>query len=203
MVYNVSNKVLGGNMYKLCKTEGSSKRQREIENILLGLMLEKRYDEITVSEICERAAMPRKSFYRYFDGKDGAVQSLLYHTLTELDMVRLNSVDRKIREEFEDFFSFWKNRKSFLEAFDKSGLFGLLMESTVSFAMEQFGDVEKYLSNSEVGEKITAYQFVVCGLMTMMINWYRSGFVESVPNISRTATKIITRPLFENLSRSE
>ena len=43
----------------------------------------------------------------------------------------------------------------------------------------------------------------VCGLMTMTINWYRSGFVESVPNISRTATKIITRPLFENLSRSE
>ena len=190
-------------MYKLCKTEGSSKRQREIEDILLQLMSEKKYDEITVSEICSRANMPRKSFYRYFDGKDGVIQSMFYHTLTELDMVRMNSGDRKIRDEFEDFFSFWKGKKLFLYAFDKSGLIGLLVESATSFAMEQFGNVERYLSDSEKGEKIIAYQFVICGLMTMMINWYRSGFVESVPNISRTATRIITRPLFENLTRTE
>ena len=62
---------------------------------------------------------------------------------------------------------------------------------------------EKYLSDSETAEKMIAFQFVICGLMTMMINWYRSGFAESVPNIARTATKIITKPLFENLSRTE
>ena len=190
-------------MYKLCKTEESSKRQREVENVLLELMCEKRYEDISVSEICERANMPRKSFYRYFDGKDGAMQSLLYHTLIEFDMVRLNSVDRKISEEFESFFSFWKGKKDLIDAFHKSGFIGLLVESATSYAMEQFGDIEKYLSDSEVSEKIIAYQFVICGLMTMMINWYRSGFMESIPNISRAATKIITRPLFENLTRVE
>ena len=192
-------------MYKLCKTEVSSKRQREIEQILLSLMKEMRYEDISVTEICERANMPRKSFYRYFDGKDGAMQSLLYHTLSDFNTIHIawNSTDRKLSEEFEQLFIFWKSKKDLLDAFDKSGFIGLLVDSATAYAMEEFDDVKKYMADSEVSEKIIAYQFVICGIMTMMINWYRSGFAESIPNIARTATKIITKPLFENLSRSE
>ena len=127
-------------MYKLCKIEQSSKRQREIEGVLLHLMLEKRYDDISVSEICERANMPRKSFYRYFDGKDGAMQSLLYHTMMELDVIRVsqNSAERTLKDDFEDFFVFWKGKRDFLEAFDRSGLIGLLMESVMNNAKTLF-----------------------------------------------------------------
>ena len=136
-------------MYKLCKTEGSTQRQKEIEQILLGLMREKSYDEISVTEICERANMPRKSFYRYFDGKEGAMQSLLYHTMSEFNNVRLDSGIGKISEEFEELFNFWKNKKEFLDAFEKSGLLGLLIESAVSFSMSEFGDVEKYRKSTD------------------------------------------------------
>ena len=190
-------------MYKLCKTEGSSQRQKEIEQILLGLMREKRYEEISVTEICERANMPRKSFYRYFDGKDGAMQSLLSHTMSEFESLRWSDMNKKISDEFEGFFTFWKSKKDLLEAFDKSGLIGLVVESATSFAMNEFGDIEKYMTNSGEREKMISYQFVICGIMTMVINWYRQGFVESIPNMARTATKIITKPLFENLTRTE
>lgn len=192
-------------MYKLCKIEQSSKRQREIEGVLLHLMLEKRYDDISVSEICERANMPRKSFYRYFDGKDGAMQSLLYHTMMELDVIRVsqNSAERTLKEDFEDFFVFWKGKRDFLEAFDRSGLIGLLMESVMNNAMDKFDEIGKYISETNLDENRTTLLFIVSGLMTMTINWYRTGFAESVPNMSRIATKIITRPLFGNLSRSE
>ena len=192
-------------MYKLCKTEGSSKRQREIEAILLDLMKNKKYEDISVTEICEKANMPRKSFYRYFDGKDGAMQSLLYHTLSDLGTLHIswNDVNKKISEEFEELFAFWKSKKDLLDAFEKSGLIGLLIESVNAYAMNEFDDVKQYMSDSESSENIIAYQFVICGIMTMMINWYRSGFAESIPNLSRTATKIITKPLFENLTRTE
>ena len=193
-------------MYKLCKTEESNQRQREIENILLKLMLQKHYDDITVSEICAEANMPRKSFYRYFDGKEGVKQALLYHTLEDFSLFQLTrgqGIDYKLREEFEGLFAFWKSKRDFLEAFDKSGLIGLLVESSTSYAMNEFKDVKKYLSDSGDREKVIAYQFAICGLMTMTINWYRSGFMESIPNLARTATKIITKPLFENLTRTE
>ena len=192
-------------MYKLCKIEQSSKRQREIEGVLLSLMLEKRYDDISVSEICERAQMPRKSFYRYFDGKDGAMQSLLYHTMMEFEFIRISSKnsERTLKDDFGDFFIFWKGKRDFLEAFDKSGLIGLLVESVTNSAMEQFDEIGHYIGNSCESENRTTLLFIVSGLMTMTINWYRTGFAESVQNMSRIATKIITRPLFENLSRTE
>ena len=193
-------------MYKLCKTDQSSERQRNIEKILLNLMLKKHYDEITVSEICSAADIPRKTFYRYFDGKDGVRQALLYHTMTDFRAFRNMTKKRDSQtlcSEFEELFHFWKSKRDVLEAFDKSGLTGMLIESATSHAMSEFMDVEKYLSDFGKNEKLVAYQFVISGLLAMTINWYRSGFAETVPNMARSATKIITKPLFENLTRTE
>jgi len=68
-------------MYKLCKTEQSAARQRELEQGLLEIMANKRFDDISVSDLCEKIGIPRKSFYRYFSGKDGALYALIDHTL--------------------------------------------------------------------------------------------------------------------------
>ena len=193
-------------MYKLCKTEQSSKRQREIEGCLLELLTIKHYEDITITEICERMNIPRKSFYRYFDGKEGLKQSLINHTVMDYYGAQSYATNRNaitLKGEFEIFFCFWKERKELLFALDKSGLLGHLIESSVSFAMNEYNNVRKYLSDSYDEDKLVAYQFMISGLMTMMINWYRGGFSESVENISRATAKIITRPLFENLSRTE
>ncbi len=191
-------------MYKLCKTEESSKRQREIENVLLELMREKRYDDISVSEICERAGVPRKSFYRYFDGKDGAMQSLLIHNISDFHSFSsfIGKRDRRtLNGEFEDFFCFWKEKRDFLEAFDKSQLIGLLVEYSSSYAMSEFINIRKFLPGGEEREKIHVFQFAICGLMTLTIDWYRSGFAESVPDIARTAARLISKPLFPDLDK--
>lgn len=191
-------------MYKLCKTEESSKRQREIEQVLLRLMREKRYDDISVSEICERANLPRKSFYRYFDGKDGAMQSLLMHTITDFHAFSMyfEKKDRRtLNGEFEEFFLFWKEKKDFLEAFDNSQLIGLLFESATNYSMSEFVNIRKFLNEGDEREKIHVFQFTICGLMTLTIDWYRSGFAESVPEIARTVARLISKPLFPNLDK--
>ena len=51
-------------MYKLCKTEQSAGRQRELEQGLLHLMLKNRYEDISVSDLCNFMKIPRNSFYR-------------------------------------------------------------------------------------------------------------------------------------------
>ena len=73
-------------MYKLCKTERSANRQRQLEEGLLTAMETTRYDDISVSDLCEQMDIPRKSFYRYFDSKDGALQALIDHTLMEFEL---------------------------------------------------------------------------------------------------------------------
>ena len=63
-------------MYKLCKTEQSAQRQRQLEEGLLTAMRTKRYEEISISDLCDQMGIPRKSFYRYFFGTDGALHAL-------------------------------------------------------------------------------------------------------------------------------
>ena len=53
-------------MAKTCTTEKTAARQRWIENGLLELMLEKRFEDISVTELCDHLSLSRRSFYRYF-----------------------------------------------------------------------------------------------------------------------------------------
>ena len=50
------------------------------EQGLLAMMEHRSFEEISVSDLCERMGIPRKSFYRYFSSKDGALMALLDHT---------------------------------------------------------------------------------------------------------------------------
>ena len=194
-------------MYKLCKTEQSATRQREIEKCFFEIIKGKHYEEVTITEICQKMNMPRKSFYRYFDGKDAIIQSMINHVILDYNSFCRNEANRPeqatLKSEFEMFFTFWKGKKDLLQTLDKSGLIGYLVENATSFAMSEFNDVRKYLTDSGDDDKMVAYQFLISGLMTMMISWYRGGFREPIENMSRATVKIITRPLFENLTRTE
>ena len=64
-------------MYKLCKIEKSANRQREVENMLMYMMEKQEFSKIKVSELCEKAKIPRKSFYVYFESKEDVLHALL------------------------------------------------------------------------------------------------------------------------------
>lgn len=54
-----------------------------IEQSLRSLVLEKPYNKITVSDICERAYLSRKSLYAYFDNKESILASIIYKDVIE------------------------------------------------------------------------------------------------------------------------
>ena len=45
-------------MYKLCKPEQSAQRQRQLERGLLEMMKHHRFEEISVSDLCDRMQLP-------------------------------------------------------------------------------------------------------------------------------------------------
>ena len=45
-------------MYKICQSEQSAKRQKELEQGLLQLMLRHNYEDISVSDLCEHMNIP-------------------------------------------------------------------------------------------------------------------------------------------------
>lgn len=183
-------------MYKLCRTEESFARQRKLELGLLETMKHRRFDEVSVSDLCEELSIPRKSFYRYFSSKDGALFALLDHTLMEfyegasLEGMRggtpLGDLDR--------FFRFWYEHADLLDALHRSSLSGILVErATLLVREEQL--MAGYMKNWDQFLQDIAISFAVCGLMSMVFQWYLEGFRVEVAEMSKAATTLLTHPL--------
>ena len=183
-------------MYKFCKTEQSTQRQRELEQGLLSMMEHKRFEEISVSDLCERLGIPRKSFYRYFSSKDGALLALLDHTLMEFyDTGSIEGLRGGTPiGDLVRFFQFWENNKKLIDAVLRSNLSGMLVERAVSLAKQE-ELMPGYVKNWEEVMQDVAMSFVVCGLMSMVIQWHRENYRIPREQMAKTAVTMLTRPL--------
>ena len=188
-------------MYKLCKTEQSAARQRELELALADMMMQQRYEEISVSEFCSYVGIPRKAFYRYFSSKDGALYALIDHTMLEYERYRHPSsgLDAALllREE-EKFYQFWMQQKKVLDALEFSGLSGILMER--AFAAVDNGSLIRH--GASVRNEFTQRQnarFVISGLMVMIVTWHHEGFRESPREMAELTLQMLDRPLMPQL----
>lgn len=186
-------------MYKLCKTEQSAARQRLLEQGLLEMMAVKHYDEISISDLCDRMEIPRKSFYRYFNGKDGALQALIDHTLMEFADYTVDyrrGKTRSILLDLESFFQFWLDQKLLLYALARSGCSGILVNRAVAFAMTDDVLPVRFLPHDSRDMQQHITMFGVCGLMSMVLNWHDNGYEEPAAEMARVAVRLISKPLF-------
>ena len=187
-------------MYKLCKTEQSAQRQRQLEEGLLSAMKTKRYEEITISDLCDQMGIPRKSFYRYFSSKDGALHALIDHTLLDFEQYSViltgkGTVD--IHQDLRHFFEFWQQHRQLLDALERSGLSGVLVQRAISQAQNEY-TMPRYQTNPEIRRiQSHATTFCICGIMSMVTRWHRSGYTESPAELAQIASTLLTKPLIQ------
>lgn len=164
-------------MYKICHSEESSRRQRELEQGLLAAMERLPYARITLTELCRELQVPRKTFYRYFPTKDDCLLALIDHTLADCNDVALTGWSGRALDDRAQlrFFQYWMDHRVLLDVLRSNGMQGLLLERTtvivdrmkenappVSFALDQ---VEYFIAH---------------GLMTTVLRWHQFGF-QSTP----------------------
>lgn len=182
-------------MYKLCKTEQSIQRQRQLERGLLQLMQVKRYEEISISDLCDRMGIPRKSFYRYFSSKDGALFALLDHTMMDFYEGGFRSPNAGTAlGDLDSFFVFWYEHKELLDALKRSGLSGILVERATALAQRERLMPDRIKSWSANQQEL-ALSFALCGLMSMIIQWHHQGYQVTPGEMTRIAAAMLTRPL--------
>lgn len=185
-------------MYKLCKTEQSAQRQRSLEEGLLAAMKTKRYEEITISDLCSQMEIPRKSFYRYFSSKDGALYALIDHTLLDFEhQIGILTGDTlgNVALDLRNFFTFWQERRQLLDALERSGLSGVLVQRAISQAQNEFVPTRPMTKPENKAMQYHTITFAICGLMSMVTRWHRSGYSESAVEMAQIATTLLTRPL--------
>lgn len=188
-------------MYKLCKTEQSAKRQRWLEAGLLEAMCVQQYEDISISDLCQRMGISRKSFYRYFSGKEGALQALLEHTLMEFASFLGHEQSEEITADknLENFFWFWKEKKYLLDALERSNLTGMLIQKAMDLAVRETTLASRFLPGDAriVQEHMT--RFCVCGMMTMMFSWHQEGYQQTPRQMANIAARLLTKPLIPDL----
>ena len=187
-------------MYKLCKTEQSAQRQRQLEEGLLAAMKTKRYEEITISDLCTQMGIPRKSFYRYFSSKDGALHALIDHTLLDFEQytsLRPGLSQISADQDLRQFFEFWQRHRQLLDALERSGLSGVLVQRAISQAQNEHV-IPRYQTTPEIRRvQSHAVAFCICGLMSMVTRWHRTGYTETPAEMAQIAATLLTRPLLQ------
>lgn len=178
-------------MYKNCHTEQSAARQRKVEQQLLRELELRHYEDITVSDLCQSTGISRKCFYRYFSGKQGVLDALLDHTILQGDMAFSTEPLGDPSAGLTVFFQFWKYNRLFLDTLNRSELIGALVDRAVVVYREAY--VSKHDSGSQELKNLSCYQieFLISGLMRMMLRWYRDGFPLPVGQMA-AATILLT-----------
>lgn len=185
------------NMYKICKTERSAARQKVFERGLLQAMLSRDYEDISVQDLCEQLQVPRKSFYRYFSGKDGALHALMDHTLLEFVQEDFRKSNQwAATGELESFFAFWYRHRDLLKAVVRSSLVDLLAERATYYAIHEHM-MPKQLQSMPLEVQQMSLTFVVSGLLAMVIQWHHHNYKESPGELAQIARMMLTMPMMQ------
>ena len=190
-------------MYKECKTEQSAKRQYDVEQAFLDLLLVKKYDEITISELCESISIPRKAFYRYFDDKTGVLRAMIHHTLVRYGEFSANhfSARRTVKGEIEQFFMYWKedSQKRLLAALEGSELLSELISIAIDFSNSRLVNLSKFFNEDDCEISGEMFCFIITGLMSLMLSWYKSDYERDTAEMANITCRLLTSPIFPNL----
>ena len=179
-------------MYKHCATEESARRQRQLERCLQELMETENYAHITISHICDRAGISRKSFYRYFSSKEGCLYALLDHAIFDGAAYYLpdHRTGHSNRLSYERFFSYWKGNAPLLDALDRNNMVMLLAERTLAYCIQEEQEFRSFF-REQAEESSERSVFYISGVTGLVLAWHKNGFSKSVAQMAKILSDMI------------
>ncbi|UTR05961.1 TetR/AcrR family transcriptional regulator [Alkalihalobacillus sp. LMS6] len=151
---------------------------------LITLMDKNAYKEITVSEIVDKAAVSRQSFYRHFDGKEDVIQSY-FDELCEQFLSSINEKkDMHIHDVLLAYFQFWADHRILVLTLYKHGDRTIVDISHYLKALAHLMFQHKTMSSYE-------QQFIVGGMFSVKLHWIQEGMHLSPEELTRHIIKSI------------
>lgn len=193
-----------GLMYKSCKTERSALRQRRIVEVMQTMLYHQPYDTITVSALCERAGVPRKAFYRYFECKLDVVYAIADFSAQEYERQEpypnAPHGPRTLKQELEKLFLLCRQSKPLLDALRRDNLYSLYFRRIVDVSFANRDNTRNLTFQTDEVVLRTANMFVLGGIVSVMEDWMQRGCPESEREMAATAAALLTHPLARAVS---
>ena len=166
-------------MYKYCKTSQSAARQCHIVSCLLEMLHTHHYDQITVQDLCKKAEVPRKSFYRYFECKQDVLLAAIDFYIQDYESFRLPgmgpSVLRTTESELTRFLTYTQKNKATFEALTRSDLLGYALNLVTQSSL--LSNVARRLMTHKEDEALYRVKnaFLCYGIYSVVGIWVTNG----------------------------
>lgn len=183
-------------MYTLCTTEKTALQQKQFEQTFLQMLLEDDYDSITISDLCRRAGLSRKIFYRLFEKKADILYSLIDHTLLEgQTYVPDPSVGPG---ELHRFFAFWKSQKDLLDMLAKHQNSHMLTDRAIRHIIRENSDIV-HTFGADIGTfQAETILFYISGIFSLVLVWHQQGYNHSIDEMSRLLMDLLSNAAIKN-----
>ena len=182
------------------KTDRANRRQAELEESLLALLQERDYAQLTVTDICRQANIPRRTFYHYFNSKEDILDSVVENRMLSCNLTAMFDFEsgvEAVSQSYLRFFLFWAENRDFLELLIRHGLEGRLILFTSKWlhAGNVFLPFPRHMNPQllDLGRSVAS-----SGFFALLFHWCRNGFRESPEEMAEYVTWFMTHPLFES-----
>ncbi|MBW4828115.1 MAG: TetR/AcrR family transcriptional regulator [Clostridiaceae bacterium] len=160
--------------------------QEWFANSLLELMEEKKFSNITITEIAAKADLSRRTFYRIFETK---IDILVYYTdkLYDefLELLKLES-NPHFTAIIRLYFEFWYQNKHFLELLRRSEMLPFMMNQYTRMFPKVFQIIKGNHPLAHNADALSyAMAFSAGGLLSILLKWAEDGMNKTPEEIMK------------------
>lgn len=174
------------------------KSRRAIRSTLFGLMSKKPLSKITVSEICARAEINRKTFYRHYRTIGDVIEELEDEILNEFSAIMRtgNKSVLDVGAVIRDISAVVERRRDFFAGLMKlnpdlfsNGKIKAMLCRMISVSLKNVGALDDETTLRAAAE------FTVSGVLSLYAAWFDSGCRDDLAFLTEVSVKMTTKGL--------
>ena len=180
------------------KDKRIEKTLKNIENSFLDLLETKKFQNITVTDICKKANINRCTFYAHFDNTLVLLETLQKKLVNEfLESFNEYNFDTDSKKMIDLLFKEIKENKklfSLLFSFENQENIAKLIEENMK---QQTIDHWLKESNISIEEADLLFSYIVCGGNAILKKWYDSNFSMDENKVKKLFDQVIKYGLYD------
>jgi AcrR family transcriptional regulator len=183
-------------MYIRQSNPAAIRSQAMISEALIALMRDASYADITVTDICRRADVVRKTFYRNFGGKDDVVHLILDGAFS--GFIAAADIDNaRLRDIFGGAYGYIADNREFLIMFYRNDLLHFAAKKLEKFIVAQ--NLLNKIDPSAVKPQYLKYlpAQISAVLVGIMETWIEHNFSDPPADIAALTEDILSGRLFK------
>lgn len=163
-----------------------------LTDALLALMEEKAYKDISITEICTRADLSRRTFYRLFESKEDILKEYIETLCLQYFELFKEQEDISLVNVANVFFSFWQKYKEFLLMLYGQNLIHIVLFGFNELLPNIYVNYKAHLLQTKDKKSIEYLAFYNAGgFWNLLFKWLEDGCTKTPGEMSVIVSEVL------------